>query len=90
MRAISTCSMNFGAHSDEQDLAAFDSLNLNLFFLAIFEVDRADALQLEFGGHSSVKDAEARRLGVERSGRKVDAKRSARQACQRKHIRVIM
>lgn len=89
MRAISTCSVNFGAHSDEKDLAAFDSLNLNLLFLAIFEVDRAETLQLEFGGHSSVDDAEARRLGIERFGRKVDAKRSARQPCQREHVRVI-
>jgi hypothetical protein len=81
MRAVGACSMDFFANLDKQDLAAFYTLNFNLLLLAILEIERANALQLEFGNHSSVIDAEARRLSIERFAWKVDAERGARQTC---------
>lgn len=65
MRAVRARGMDFRANFDKQDLSAFDAFDFDFLLLSIPEVEGADTLQFEFGGHSSVDNAEACRLSVE-------------------------
>ena len=58
--------MDFVLHLEQEDLAAFDTLNLNLLFVSILEIQGRQSLELELLRHCLACSTE--RSGIDETG----------------------